>query len=249
MRRRPRPACSEAIVTGTASIDGDALRAGRHGLRLHGRQHGQRRRREALAGAELASGEDLPAGRRVHLRRRAHAGGHPAASCRWPRRAAPSTSSTSATSPFVTVLADPCTGGVVASFATLADICVAEPGARLYFSGPRVIQQTTREELPDGLQHRRAQPRARPPRRRRARARTSASRSATTCDCWGEVRNLTDGRRGSHEDGTGRTGRLAQAAAAASSDACHLCPASTCPRRSRTTPGPPEEAPAREPSP
>jgi len=50
--------------------------------------------------------------------------------------------------PFIAVMADPCTGGVVASFVSLADICIAEPGALLYFSGPRVIQQTTREELP-----------------------------------------------------------------------------------------------------
>ena len=53
--------------------------------------------------------------------------------------------------PYITVLADPCTGGVIASFASLADICVAEPGARLYFSGPRVIRETTREELPEGF--------------------------------------------------------------------------------------------------
>lgn len=53
--------------------------------------------------------------------------------------------------PFIAVLVDPCTGGVVASFATLADICIAEPGAQLYFSGPRVIQQTTREALPAGF--------------------------------------------------------------------------------------------------
>jgi len=53
--------------------------------------------------------------------------------------------------PFVAVLADPCTGGVLASFATLADICVAEPGALLTFSGPRVIEQTTREKLPPGF--------------------------------------------------------------------------------------------------
>jgi acetyl-CoA carboxylase carboxyl transferase subunit beta len=52
---------------------------------------------------------------------------------------------------FITILADPCTGGVVASFATLADICIAEPGAQLYFSGPRVIAETTREPLPPGF--------------------------------------------------------------------------------------------------
>lgn len=51
--------------------------------------------------------------------------------------------------PFITVLVDPCTGGVLASFATLADICIAEPGALLSFSGPRVIAETTREALPD----------------------------------------------------------------------------------------------------
>jgi acetyl-CoA carboxylase carboxyl transferase subunit beta len=50
--------------------------------------------------------------------------------------------------PFVAIMADPCTGGVVASFVSLADICIAEPGALLYFSGPRVIEQTTREQLP-----------------------------------------------------------------------------------------------------
>jgi acetyl-CoA carboxylase carboxyl transferase beta subunit len=53
--------------------------------------------------------------------------------------------------PFISVLTDPTTGGVVASFATLADICIAEPGARLYFSGPRVIAQTTQEALPEGF--------------------------------------------------------------------------------------------------
>lgn len=55
------------------------------------------------------------------------------------------------TTPFVAVLADPCTGGVVASFATLADVCIAEPGALLSFSGPRVIAETTREPLPQGF--------------------------------------------------------------------------------------------------
>jgi acetyl-CoA carboxylase carboxyl transferase beta subunit len=53
--------------------------------------------------------------------------------------------------PFVAVLADPCTGGVLASFATLADVCIAEPRARLYFSGPRVIAETTKEKLPAGF--------------------------------------------------------------------------------------------------
>jgi acetyl-CoA carboxylase carboxyl transferase subunit beta len=56
-----------------------------------------------------------------------------------------------ARSPFISVLVDPCTGGVVASFATLADICVAEPGALLTFTGIRVIAETTKDELPEGF--------------------------------------------------------------------------------------------------
>ena len=51
--------------------------------------------------------------------------------------------------PLISVLAHPTTGGVVASFASLGDVTVAEPGALLSFAGPRVVQQTTREKLPD----------------------------------------------------------------------------------------------------
>lgn len=54
--------------------------------------------------------------------------------------------------PFITVLADPTTGGVTASFAMLGDIIIAEPGATIGFTGMRVIQQTIRQELPEGFQ-------------------------------------------------------------------------------------------------
>ena len=54
--------------------------------------------------------------------------------------------------PFVSVLTDPTFGGVTASFATAADIIVAEPGARIGFAGARVIEQTTKERLPEGFQ-------------------------------------------------------------------------------------------------
>ena len=54
--------------------------------------------------------------------------------------------------PFVSILTDPTFGGVTASFATAADIIVAEPGARIGFAGARVIEQTTRERLPEGFQ-------------------------------------------------------------------------------------------------
>jgi acetyl-CoA carboxylase carboxyl transferase subunit beta len=49
----------------------------------------------------------------------------------------------------ISVMTHPTTAGVLASFASLGDVIVAEPGALLAFTGPRVVQQTTREKLPD----------------------------------------------------------------------------------------------------
>jgi acetyl-CoA carboxylase carboxyl transferase subunit beta len=54
--------------------------------------------------------------------------------------------------PFVSLLTDPTTGGVTASFAMLGDLNVAEPGALIGFAGPRVIEQTIRQKLPPGFQ-------------------------------------------------------------------------------------------------
>jgi acetyl-CoA carboxylase carboxyl transferase subunit beta len=54
--------------------------------------------------------------------------------------------------PFISVLTDPTMGGVSASFAMLGDVIVAEPQALIGFAGPRVIEQTVRETLPDGFQ-------------------------------------------------------------------------------------------------
>ena len=54
--------------------------------------------------------------------------------------------------PFISVLTDPTTGGVTASFATLGDLILAEPRALICFAGPRVIQQTIKQELPEGFQ-------------------------------------------------------------------------------------------------
>jgi acetyl-CoA carboxylase carboxyl transferase subunit beta len=54
--------------------------------------------------------------------------------------------------PHIALLADPCYGGVTASYATVADVVLAEPGALIGFAGPRVIEQTIREKLPEGFQ-------------------------------------------------------------------------------------------------
>ena len=50
---------------------------------------------------------------------------------------------------YVSILAHPTTGGVLASFASLGDVVIAEPGALVSFAGPRVVQKVTREKLPD----------------------------------------------------------------------------------------------------
>jgi acetyl-CoA carboxylase carboxyl transferase subunit beta len=54
--------------------------------------------------------------------------------------------------PFITLLTDPTMGGVSASFAFVGDVVIAEPGALIGFAGPRVIEQTVREKLPEGFQ-------------------------------------------------------------------------------------------------
>jgi acetyl-CoA carboxylase carboxyl transferase subunit beta len=54
--------------------------------------------------------------------------------------------------PYLSVLTDPTTGGVTASFAMLGDLNIAEPGAQIGFAGPRVIEQTIRQKLPAGFQ-------------------------------------------------------------------------------------------------
>ena len=158
----------EAIVTGTATIDGTPCVLAVMDFGFMGGSMGSvvgeklwRSRRAGRAARTCRwSRSAAPAARAC---RRASS-----ASCRWPRRAAPSTSSTRRTSPFVTVLADPCTGGVVASFATLADICIAEPGARLVLLRPARHRRDHPGGAAAGLRQRRAQPRARPPRRGRA---------------------------------------------------------------------------------
>jgi acetyl-CoA carboxylase carboxyl transferase subunit beta len=54
--------------------------------------------------------------------------------------------------PYISILTDPTTGGVTASFAMLGDLNIAEPGALIGFAGPRVIEHTIRQKLPEGFQ-------------------------------------------------------------------------------------------------
>jgi acetyl-CoA carboxylase carboxyl transferase subunit beta len=54
--------------------------------------------------------------------------------------------------PYISILTDPTTGGVTASYAMLGDLNIAEPGALIGFAGPRVIEDTIRQKLPEGFQ-------------------------------------------------------------------------------------------------
>jgi acetyl-CoA carboxylase carboxyl transferase subunit beta len=54
--------------------------------------------------------------------------------------------------PYISIMTDPTTGGVSASYAMLGDLNIGEPGALIAFAGPRVIEQTIRKKLPEGFQ-------------------------------------------------------------------------------------------------
>ena len=137
----------EAIVTGTACIDTTPCVLAVMDFGFMGGSMGSVVGEKLWRSAELASGEDLPL-----VAVCTSGGARMQEGILSLMQMAKTTCAVDllndARVPFVAVMADPCTGGVVASFVSLADICVAEPGALLYVSGPRVIAQTTREQLP-----------------------------------------------------------------------------------------------------
>ena len=147
---RAKTGLNEAIVTGLASVDGTSCVLAVMDFGFMGGSMGSVVGEKIWRSAELAAGEDLP------LVAVCSSGGARMQEGILSLMQMAKTSCAvdlinEATAPFVTVLVDPCTGGVVASFASLADICIAEPGAQLYFTGPRVIAETTHERLPEGF--------------------------------------------------------------------------------------------------
>ena len=142
----------DALVSAVGDDGRPAHGDRRHGVRLHRRLDGRR------------------GGREGHPRHRAGARGEAArcviVSCSGGARMMEGTLSLmqmakisaalarlhEARLPFLSVLTDPTTGGVTASFAMLGDLNIAEPGALIGFAGPRVIEQTIRQKLPEGFQ-------------------------------------------------------------------------------------------------
>ena len=87
--------------------------------------------------------------------------------------------------PYISVLTDPTTGGVTASFAMLGDLNIAEPKALIGFAGPRVIEQTIRQKLPEGFQRSEFLARTRHARSRRGSPRTEVDVGTARCASCG----------------------------------------------------------------
>jgi acetyl-CoA carboxylase carboxyl transferase subunit beta len=138
----------EAIVTGQAAIDGLACELAVMDFKFMGGSMG------SAVGEKFSRACDSAAERGVPLVSVSASGGARMqegilALMQLPKTVCAVEDLHEARQPLLSVLAHPTTGGVLASFATLGDVIVAEPGALMSFAGPRVVQQTTREKLPD----------------------------------------------------------------------------------------------------
>jgi acetyl-CoA carboxylase carboxyl transferase subunit beta len=142
---------SDAIVIGSGTMGGIPVIIGAMEFFFPRGLDGLRRRRKSHAGGRAVPARAPSAGDRLDFRRRADAGGDPVAHADGEdlRRSRPPLGGGV---PYISVMTDPTTGGVTASYAMLGDLNVAEPGALIGFAGPRVIEQTIRQTLPEGFQ-------------------------------------------------------------------------------------------------
>ncbi|MFC4427872.1 acetyl-CoA carboxylase, carboxyltransferase subunit beta [Deinococcus navajonensis] len=147
-RKAGRP---DAILTGTGTIDGVVVTLAVMDFAFSGGSMGSVVGEEIARAAEHAAAHDLPL-----IIVTASGGARMQESALSLMQMAKTTVAlerlTEKGLPYISVLTDPTTGGVTASFATVADVIVAEPGALIGFAGPRVIQQTIRQHLPEGFQ-------------------------------------------------------------------------------------------------
>jgi acetyl-CoA carboxylase carboxyl transferase subunit beta len=141
----------DAIVTGAATLDGEPVALAVMDFRFLGGSMGSVVGEEIARAAERAAAED-----RSFVLVAASGGARMQEGALSLMQMAKTTVALEALAekrlPYVSVLTDPTTGGVTASFATLGDVIVAEPGALICFAGPRVIQQTIKQDLPAGFQ-------------------------------------------------------------------------------------------------
>jgi acetyl-CoA carboxylase carboxyl transferase subunit beta len=146
-----RTGLPEALVTGTASIGGHPVVLGAMDFRFIGASMG------SVVGEKITRAFERTAGLRRPLVLVTASGGARMQEgmlslMQMAKTAAAAARLSEAGVPYVAVLTNPTMGGVTASFATLADVLVAEPGALIGFAGPRLVEQTIRKSLPKGFQ-------------------------------------------------------------------------------------------------
>ena len=151
-RCRQATGLSDALISAAGKLDGRAGADLRHGDALHRRQHGlawwaRRSRAPSSApssGARRWSIVSASGGARMQE--------GAISLMQMAKISAALMRLDEARLPYISVLTDPTTGGVTASYAMLGDLNIAEPGALIGFAGPRVIEQTIRQKLPEGFQ-------------------------------------------------------------------------------------------------
>jgi acetyl-CoA carboxylase carboxyl transferase subunit beta len=146
-----RTGLEEAIVTGRATIGGHAVIVGVMDFRFIGASMG------SVVGEKVARALELALAERTPLVFVTASGGARMQEgmlslMQMAKTAAAAERLSEAAVPYIVVLTNPTMGGVTASFATLGDVLIAEPGALIGFAGPRLVEQTIRKSLPKGFQ-------------------------------------------------------------------------------------------------
>ena len=141
----------EAVITGTGTLDGIELALAVMDFRYIGGSMG------SVVGEKIARAGRVALERRIPLIVVSASGGARMQEGIYSLMQMAKTSAVlarlhEAGVPYISVLTDPTTGGVTASYSMLGDVHLAEPGALIGFAGPRVIEETIRQELPDGFQ-------------------------------------------------------------------------------------------------
>jgi acetyl-CoA carboxylase carboxyl transferase subunit beta len=148
---KSRTEMGDAVLIGEGRLDGRPLIAAAQDFRFMGGSLGM------AAGEAVVTAMELAADKRCPFILFAASGGARMQEgilslMQMPRTTIAARGLRAARLPYIVVLTDPTTGGVTASYAMLGDIHIAEPGALICFAGPRVIEQTIREQLPEGFQ-------------------------------------------------------------------------------------------------
>lgn len=146
-----RTGLAEAVVTGRAAVDGVPVVLGVMDFRFIGASMG------SVVGEKVARAFELALAERRPLVLVIASGGARMQEgmlslMQMAKTAAAAARLSASGVPYISVLTNPTTGGVTASFATLADVILAEPGALIGFAGPRLVEQTIRQGLPKGFQ-------------------------------------------------------------------------------------------------